>query len=58
MTAANENHTPVHSVRMPDDRWERLGEVYGERGRSAALNEAAAYLLREPGARLPARAAE
>ncbi len=54
----NPNHTPVQSVRMGKARWDALGEVYGERQRSAVLNEVAAWLLREPGAKLPARAVE
>lgn len=38
------------------DRWERLEAVYGDRQVSAVLNQCAAYLLREPGAKLPPRA--
>lgn len=52
----HELHTPVRSLRMDDERWKLLGEVYGARNRSAILNEVAAWLLREPGAKLPPRA--
>lgn len=38
------------------NRWERLGELYGSRSRSELFDEVAAWLLREPGARLPERA--
>lgn len=51
----NETHTPVRSIRMDDERWDRLGEHYGQRNRSAVLNEVVAWLLREPGAKLPPR---
>lgn len=37
------------------DRWDRLGEEYGERSRSALFDQVAAWLLREEGARLPRR---
>lgn len=52
----NELHTPVRSVRMSDERWERLAELYGARNRSNVINEVVAWLLREPGAKLPPRA--
>ena len=48
-------HTPVRSVRM-GDRWDHLEAVYGKRKVSGVLNEVAAWLLREPGAKLPPRA--
>ena len=38
------------------DRWEHLEAVYGKRQCSAVLNQVAAWLLREPGAKLPPRA--
>lgn len=37
-------------------RWEALETVYGRRKNSALLNQCAAWLLREPGAKLPPRA--
>lgn len=49
-------HTPVRATRMDDERWDRLGDLYGQRNRSAVLNEVVAWLIREPGAKLPARA--
>lgn len=51
----NPEHTPVRSIRVGDKRWDRLGEEYGARNRSAVLNEVIAWLLREPGAKLPKR---
>jgi hypothetical protein len=47
-------HTPTHSIRM-GDRWDLLGEAYGDRARSALFEQVAAWLLREPGAKLPQR---
>jgi hypothetical protein len=49
-------HTPQQNIRIADERWARLGEVYGERARSKLINEFVAYMLREPGARCPRRA--
>ena len=49
-------HTPNRSIRMRKGLWDGLGEVYGDRQRSAVLAQCAAYLLREPGAKLPPRA--
>jgi hypothetical protein len=51
----NPDHTPVRSLRVDKERWEKFGTAYGERNRSAVLNEVIAWLLREPGARLPKR---
>ena len=48
-------HTPVRSIRM-GARWDRLETVYGKRKRSELLDQVAAWLLREPGAKLPPRA--
>lgn len=49
-------HTPMRPIRIDDHLWERLGEVYGPRARSTVIRQCAAYLLREPGAKLPPRA--
>jgi hypothetical protein len=40
---------------MSDERWAGLGDVYGLRERSTVINEVVAWLLREPGAKLPER---
>jgi hypothetical protein len=40
---------------MGEERWERLGQAYGKNKRSAVLNDVVAWLLREPGAKLPQR---
>jgi hypothetical protein len=53
--ADREKYVPTRSIRM-GDRWERLGAEYGARGRSKLFEQVAAYLLREPGAKLPERA--
>ncbi|EOD70351.1 hypothetical protein [Amycolatopsis vancoresmycina] len=49
--------TTRHSVKMPDNRWDALGEKAGEAGsdRSKVLNELAAWYVREPEAKLPKR---
>ncbi len=33
-----DTHTPIQRLRAPQERWERFGEVVGNRGRSADLN--------------------
>ena len=33
-----DSHTPIQRLRAPKDRWEKFGEVVGNRGRSADLN--------------------
>lgn len=53
---AHLNHTPKRSIRMGDPAWNGLGAQYGARQRSAILAQCVAYLLREPGAKLPERA--
>ncbi len=49
--------TPRHSMKMPDDRWDALGDAAKEAGsdRSKVINDLAAWYVREPGAKLPAR---
>lgn len=52
---AKGEYEPNRTIRM-GDRWERLGEVYGSRNRARLFDEFAAWMLREPGAKLPKRA--
>jgi hypothetical protein len=52
---AKGDHKPTHSIRMEDDLWDELGEVYGERSRSGLFEQWAAWTLRRPGAKLPER---
>lgn len=49
--------TPRHSMKMPDDRWDALGESAAKAGsdRSKVLNDLAAWYVREPDAKLPER---
>lgn len=51
---AKGEHTPTRSIRM-GDRWDELERVYGRGTRSALFEQVAAWLLREPGAKLPER---
>lgn len=45
--------TQHRSVRVPDPRWERFGELTGNR--AEVLNAFMAWFNREPGAKLPKR---
>ncbi|WP_328449121.1 hypothetical protein [Amycolatopsis sp. NBC_00438] len=49
--------TPVRSVKMPDERWNSLGDKAKDVGsdRSKVINELAAWWTREDGAELPER---
>lgn len=49
--------TPQHTVRMPDERWDKLGEKAARSGsdRGKVLNDLAAWYVREDGAELPER---
>lgn len=49
--------TPGHNVKMPKERWDRLGEKAKDAGsdRSKVINELAAWYVREDGAALPER---
>lgn len=41
----NPEHTPVRSIRMDDETWGELGDVAGERNRSAVINELVRWYL-------------
>lgn len=47
--------TPRRVIGIDDPVWERLEEMYGDRNRAAVLRQAAAWLARMPGAKLPER---
>lgn len=51
--------TPVQGVRVPDERWQKLGEAAKRAGtdRSKVVNDLAAWYVREDGAELPKRPA-
>lgn len=49
-----DKHTPTRSIRM-GKRWDDLEDLYGKRSRSQLFEQVAAWLLREPGAKLPER---
>lgn len=49
------NPTPGRNIRVPDERWERFGELVGERGRGEVINAFIAWMNREPGAKQPKR---
>ncbi|MGH8880608.1 MAG: hypothetical protein ACRD0P_25170 [Stackebrandtia sp.] len=55
----NAPKTKHRSVRVSDERWQRLGEEADRDGvtRSDLLNEFIAWRIREPGARMPKRPA-
>jgi|KBSSwiStaDraftv2_1062776.scaffolds.fasta_scaffold01170_14 hypothetical protein len=45
--------TPKQTIRVDPDLWRRFGDVVGDR--AAALRTYMAWVLREPGAKLPRR---
>lgn len=49
--------TTRHSVKMPDERWDKLGDKakVADSDRSKVLNELAAWYVREKDAKLPKR---
>lgn len=53
----NAPKTKHRSVRVSDERWQRLGEEADGEGvtRADLLNEFIAWRIREPGARMPKR---
>jgi hypothetical protein len=54
-----EGKTPIRPLRVEDDLWERFGAATQQLGtdRSAWLRGAILWCLREPGAKMPQRAA-
>jgi len=46
--------TPMHTVRVEDELWERFGDV-AVPDRSVVIREFIRWYVREPGARLPKR---
>lgn len=49
--------TTLHAIRVPDDRWAQAGDNTKAVGldRTKWINEALAWLNREPGAKMPQR---
>jgi hypothetical protein len=49
--------TPQRAIRVPDKRWNKLGEDAEKAGsdRSKVINDLAAWYTREDGAKLPKR---
>jgi hypothetical protein len=54
-----EGKTPLRALRVEDDLWERFGIAASQLGtdRSTWLRSAILWCLREPGAKMPPRAA-
>lgn len=48
-----ENFTPPRQVRIEEDLWRRLGELVGDRERSADLKKYIAWRVANPNAALP-----
>jgi len=51
---AKGEYEPNRTIRM-GERWDLLGEVYGSRNRASLFDQFAAWMLHEPGAKLPKR---
>lgn len=51
-----EPHTPIRSIRIPEELWDGLAAVYGKRQRAVIINDLTSYLLRRPGVKMPPRA--
>jgi hypothetical protein len=49
--------TPKQTLRVPDDLWERFGQVAGDTRRATVLREFMRWYVGEAGARLPKRPA-
>lgn len=44
-------HTPLRQLRIPDDEWEALGRIVGDRNRTGAVREFIRWYARLPGAK-------
>lgn len=55
VSRAKDTHTTNRVVRIPDDDWDDLGEIAGERHRSEVIRSLIHWYLRRPGAKLPDR---
>jgi hypothetical protein len=55
VSRAKDTHTTNRVFRVPDDDWETLGLVVGERHRAQLLREFIAWYLRRPKSPLPER---
>lgn len=55
VSRAKDTHTTNRVFRVPDEDWEALGVVVGERNRAHLLREFIAWYLRRPKASLPTR---
>jgi hypothetical protein len=55
VSRAKDTHTTNRVIRVPDEDWEALGVVVGERNRAHLLREFIAWYLRRPKAVLPKR---
>jgi hypothetical protein len=53
-----ERHTPLRPLRIPDDEWEALGQLVGDRNRTQAVREYIRWRLRWPASKQPERAPE
>jgi hypothetical protein len=55
VSRAKDTHTTNRVIRIPDEDWEDLKEVVGERHRAHIVRELIAWYLRRPGAKQPHR---
>lgn len=51
VSRAKDTHTTNRVIRIPDDDWEELGHLVGERGRAQLLRDFIAWYLRRPHAK-------
>lgn len=55
VSRAKDTHTTNRVIRIPDEDWEGLGEVVGDRQRAETVRQLIRWYLRRPGAKLPRR---
>lgn len=53
MTQSDRHATPRRPIGIPNDEWDDLGKLVGERNRSEVVRQFVRALLRRPGVRMP-----
>jgi len=51
--STDRHRTPRRPIGVPDDEWDELGRLVGDRNRSDVVRSFIRALLRRPGARMP-----
>ncbi|MBH1939243.1 hypothetical protein I5Q34_34145 [Streptomyces sp. AV19] len=58
VSRAKDTHTTNRVIRIPDDDWEDLGRIVGDRGRAQLVRDFIAWYLHRPKAAQPKRPAK